>query len=296
MSDDERVEDLPLYEIDHSPYIGLLSSLYVPPLSPQASFESFQEIIARLRGPGGCPWDQEQTHFSLRPFLLEEAYETLDALDREDMDDLQEELGDLLLQIVLHSQIATENGNFNIHDVLEGIGSKLIRRHPHVFSNVNVDGVSGVTHNWEAIKAEERQENGHTVKKGLLDGIPRALPALSQAEEIIERVSRLGFNKLETMADQKYIQKILNLICNHDGAPNAHLSGHLLFAIASLAHGAGVDAESSLREVLTRFRIVFRDLETKAAQSGDPLRSISGREIERLWGQFNEVMDQEGEG
>jgi tetrapyrrole methylase family protein / MazG family protein len=142
-TDDEVVEELPLYAIDHSPHLGLLSSLYVPPLSAGASFEAFQEVIARLRAPDGCPWDREQTHLSLRPFLLEEAYETLDALDREDMDDLAEELGDLLLQILLHAQIATEEGDFNIHHVLEGIGSKLIRRHPHVFSSVEVTGVEG---------------------------------------------------------------------------------------------------------------------------------------------------------
>ncbi|MBW6466840.1 MAG: hypothetical protein K0B06_10075, partial [Brevefilum sp.] len=146
---DAVVEDLPLYAVDKSPHLGLLSSLYVPPLSAGASFEAFQEVIARLRAPDGCPWDREQTHLSLRPFLLEEAYETLDALDREDMDDLAEELGDLLLQILLHAQIATEDGDFNIHHVLEGIGSKLIRRHPHVFSEVEVAGVEGVIRNWE---------------------------------------------------------------------------------------------------------------------------------------------------
>ena len=132
-TDAEIVEELPLHEIDKSPHIRLLSSLYVPPLSPQASFEAFQEVIARLRAPDGCPWDREQTHLTLRPFLLEEAYETLDALDREDMVDLEEELGDLLLQILLHAQIAEEQGHFNIHHVIEGIANKLIRRHPQYF-------------------------------------------------------------------------------------------------------------------------------------------------------------------
>ncbi|HAF47816.1 MAG TPA: hypothetical protein DCL08_01070, partial [Anaerolineaceae bacterium] len=195
-TDKEVVEDLPLYAVDHSEHLGLLSALFVPPLSPYTSFESFQEIIAKLRAPDGCPWDREQTHESLRPFLLEEAYETLDALDRQDMRGLEEELGDLLLQILLHAQIANEEGDFNIHHVLDGIGSKLVRRHPHVFADKKVSGVSGVLHNWEEIKAEERKDNGDKALKGLLDGVPKALPALSQAGEIIERTRRVGFDHL----------------------------------------------------------------------------------------------------
>ena len=197
-TDAEIVEELPLHEIDKSPHIRLLSSLYVPPLSPQASFEAFQEVIARLRAPDGCPWDREQTHLTLRPFLLEEAYETLDALDREDMVDLEEELGDLLLQILLHAQIAEEQGHFNIHHVIEGIANKLIRRHPHVFSGRAVDGVQGVIRSWEEIKAEERQAHEVGEKSGILDGVPTALPALLQAEHIIERVSRVGFQGLSS--------------------------------------------------------------------------------------------------
>ena len=173
---DGQVEDLTLSAVENVFREGSLCSLYVPPLSARASFESFQEVVAWLRAPDGCPWDRVQTHLSLRPFLIEEAYEALDALDREDTADLQEELGDLLLQIVLHAQIAAEEGEFNIHHVLDGIGAKLIRRHPHVFSDVEVDGVSGVIHTWEAIKAEERRDNGESGKKGVLDGVPMAPP------------------------------------------------------------------------------------------------------------------------
>ena len=291
----ESVEDLPLLEIDHSPHLGLLSSLYLPSLSPTASFEAFQEIIARLRAPDGCPWDREQTHLSLRPFLLEEAYEALDALDRGDTIDLQEELGDLLLQIVLHAQIAAEVGDFNIHHVLDGIGAKLIRRHPHVFSEMVVEDVSGVTRNWEAIKAEERIENGVVAEKGLLDGIPQALPALSQAEEIIERVSRVEFKLLEKMGDIDRIKAIIHSINPEDGSLSAEKLGQVLMMIASLAHQFSIDAESALREALSRFRVQFRAMETLAAESGGALIDFDDEAQIRLWEQAKVTIEKEDE-
>ena len=258
---DELVESLPLFAIDQSPHLGLLSSLYVSPHSEQASFESFQEIIARLRAPNGCPWDREQTHMSLRPFLLQETYETLDALDREDMADLQEELGDLLLQILLHAQIATEEGDFNVHHVLDGIGKKLIRRHPHVFSDWSVDGVTGVIQNWEAIKAQERKENGDKKKNGILDGVPLALPALAQAQEIIERVKRTADDQLDQMGHPTNIKKLMMKIDGADETEMPEIFGQLLLGIAVWAHQADVDAESALREALSRFRHHFHNLE-----------------------------------
>jgi len=287
-TDEENVESLPLHAIDRSPHLGLLSSLYIPPLSPNASFESFQEIVARLRTPDGCPWDREQTHLSLRPFLLEEAYETLDALDRDDMTDLQEELGDLLLQIVLHAQIATEESDFNIHQVIDGIGSKLIRRHPHVFSEVEVEGVSGVIQNWEAIKAEERKENGEPSKKGLLDGVPVALPALLQAEEVIERVGRVAFDTLAQMGDPEFIRERLSALIEAEDSQKKEFLGELLLGVASLAHSMDLDVESALRESLSRFRVRFGDMEAKTLASGKTLVNLSAEEKANLWAQPEE--------
>jgi len=266
-TDAELVESLALYAIDQSPHLGLLSSLYVSPHAEQASFESFQEIIARLRAPNGCPWDREQTHLSLRPFLLQETYETLDALDREDMMDLQEELGDLFLQILLHAQIATEEGDFNIHHVLEGIGNKLIRRHPHVFADWSVDGVSGVIQNWEAIKAQERHENGDSSKKGLLDGVPSALPALAQAQDIVERVGRVKDDELEKMGQHAFISQLVEEIQGADEAKTPVNFGQLLLGIAAWANLQGVDAESALRDALSRFRNRFRKREVEVTAS-----------------------------
>lgn len=280
---EESVEELPLYAIDQGEHLGLLSSLFIPPLHQQASFESFQEIIARLRAPDGCPWDRKQTHASLRPYLLEEAYETLDALDREDRRDLQEELGDLLLQIMLHAQIAAEEGDFNIHHVLQGIGLKLIRRHPHVFSDVKVSDVSGVIQTWEEIKAEERQENGETDKKGLLDGVPHALPALLQAEEIIERVGRVAFEQLERMGDLDSIHERFKSILIDEEHQHTQAFGELLLALTSLAHSMEISAESALRGALVRFRARFGEMEARALAEGKALIELSSVEQTELW-------------
>ena len=279
----ELVEDLPLHAIDHSPHLGLLSSLYVSPLSQYASFEAFQEIIARLRAPDGCPWDREQTHLSLRPFLLEEAYEALDALDREDLTDLAEELGDLILQIVLHAQIASEAGDFNIHQVLEGIATKLVRRHPHVFAEVDVVGISGVTRNWEVIKAEERKEHDVPEKKGLLDGIPMALPALSQAAEIVERVGRVGFDDFSKQDSSREMMALIHSLEESRKDHHKETLGLLLLQAASLAHELDIDPESALREALTRFRSRFSAMESHVLAEGRALADLSSEQLENLW-------------
>ena len=183
---DELVEEIPLYEIDQSLHTGLMTTLYLPARENGRAFEDFQQIIARLRAPDGCPWDREQTHLSLRPYLLQESYEVLEALDEENAEHLLEELGDLLLQIVLHAQIATENQDFNMTDVIAAVSEKIVRRHPHVFGEQDVESVDGVLHNWEQIKAEERKNKGEE-RKSMLDGIPTALPALTQADQIQQR-------------------------------------------------------------------------------------------------------------
>jgi len=290
--EDEMVEDLPLHAIDHSRKFRGSSSLFVPPLSEFASFESFQEIIAQLRAPEGCPWDRKQTHASLRPFLLEETYETLDALDREDRVDLQEELGDLLLQIFLHAQIATEEGDFNIHHVLEGIGTKLVRRHPHVFGDVAVVDVSGVIHNWEAIKAEERLENGNELKKGLLDGVPQALPALSQAQAVIERVGRVAFDPLIERANPEVIRHSLKALDDANSGDKPALLGDLLLDLAALGYRYGIDAESVLREQLSLFKQHFSRMENRVLEKGQALGDLTAEEKNLLWKQTGAENDQ----
>lgn len=282
-TDRQVIEDLPLAKLDQSAFLGALSSLFIPALSPTASFESFMEIISRLRAPDGCPWDRAQTHLTLRPFLIEEAYEALDALDKGSMQDLAEELGDLLLQIGLHAQIGVEEGEFSINQVIEGISNKLIRRHPHVFAAVDVADVSGVIQNWEAIKADERKENGESGKKGLLDGVPRALPALLQAEEIVERVGRVKFDHLAAIGKAEVIRSMSARALDADGNALPEKLGELLFAIASFAHQNGIGAEDALRAAVIRFREQFDTMEAEALAAGDQLVELSDEEKAQLW-------------
>jgi len=283
----EAVENLPLHEIDQSPSIGLLTSLYLPPLEKGSSFEAFQEIIAHLRAPDGCPWDREQTHQSLRTNLLEETYESLEALDADDPAKMREEFGDLLLQLTLHAQIASEYGEFNFAQVVKKIYDKIVRRHPHVFGDWKVTGVDNVLQNWEKLKAEERleehMENGEP-EKGLLDGVAKALPALSQAEEIQRRAARVGFDWPDTRGVVDKINEECQELLNAENlASRADELGDLLFAVVNLARHYEIDAESSLRETNLRFRTRFAHIEQSARQQGKSLNDLSLDEMESLW-------------
>jgi tetrapyrrole methylase family protein/MazG family protein len=279
----EKVESLVLYEIDRSDHIGLLTSLYVPPIGPATSFEEFQEVIAHLRAPEGCPWDREQTHQTLRPHLLEEAYEVISALDANDPDAMREEFGDLLLQIILHAQIANEYGEFNISDVLEGIHTKIVYRHPHVFGNLELKEIDGVLLNWERMKAEERVTNGKR-EESLLNGVAKALPALIQAEQFQKRASRVGFDwkEIQGVID-KVEEEMSEVHLAQDSAARAVEIGDLIFAVVNLARWYDVDAESALREANTRFRSRFNHIEQVAHAQGRSISDLALDEMESLW-------------
>jgi tetrapyrrole methylase family protein / MazG family protein len=282
-TEDQSVEDLPLYKIDRSEKIGLLTVLYIPSLGEGTSFEAFQEIIAHLRAPDGCPWDKEQTHQSLRAHLLDEAYETLEAMDSEDPARMTEEFGDLLLQIVLNAQIASEEGEFSMPDVLKGIYDKIIRRHPHVFGEARVDGVGGVLQNWEKLKAEERAGSSEP-EKGLLGGVPLSLPALIQAQEYQDRVARVGFDWPEI---EGVLEKIAEEIQEVREAANddelAGELGDLLFALVNLARWKKIDAESALRGTNIRFKKRFGHVEAGAKKKGKKIQEMTLDEMESLW-------------
>lgn len=280
----ERVEELALYEIDRSPYLGLLSSLYLPPLAEGTALESFQEVVAHLRAPDGCPWDREQTHLSLRTNLLEETYEALEELDAGNPQGLCEELGDLLLQIVLHAQIAHEEGEFSMADIVAGIYAKIVRRHPHVFGDVKVEGVSGVLQNWEKLKAAERQTNGQAEVKGLLDGVPTSLPALAQAQEIQDRAAHVGFDwpEIEPVW-AKVLEELEEVRQAGDDASRAGELGDVLFAVVNLIRWYKVDAESVLRQMNVRFRRRFKFIEKAARAQDRSLANLSFEEMDRLW-------------
>jgi tetrapyrrole methylase family protein / MazG family protein len=278
---DQLVESLPLYKIDRSRKIGLLTVLYLPPLDAQSSFESFQEVIARLRAPDGCPWDREQTHLSLRRYLLEEAFEVLEALDEQDSRALVEELGDLLLQILLHAQIASENGDFNMSDVLRQVNQKIVRRHPHVFGDVVAGDSGAVLKNWERLKAEERNDKGKQ-DAGLLDSVAKALPALLQAEQYQDRASRVG---LDFLLGDRWNQLAAEIdgALSVSGSETTALLGELLFSIADLARRRRIDPESALRSANQQFKARVSAVELTVRQSGRGLQDQSQEELLRMW-------------
>ena len=249
----------------------------------RVTFDDLVRVMATLRGPGGCPWDRQQTHASLRPYLLEEAYEVLDAIDAQDPHRLREELGDLLLQVVFHAQIASERGEFTIHDVVGDLHDKLVRRHPHVFGGVQgVDTPEQVKARWEALKQAERGQ-----VPSALDGVPAALPALVRAQKLYERASRAGFEWPDARSALGKVHEELaeldEAVAARDAAAIHEEVGDVLMTVAKVAAFAGVDAEQALRDACGKFARRFRSLEELASQRGQRIEQLSLPELEDLW-------------
>lgn len=259
--------------------------LYIPSLGEGTSFEAFGEIVAHLRAPDGCPWDKKQTHQTLRTHLLEESYETLTAMDENDSAGMREEFGDLLLQIMLNAQIATETDEFTMAQVVKGIYDKIVRRHPHVFGNVEVDSVDGVLQNWEKLKEKERRENGKAEQeKGLLDGVPAALPALTQALEYQARAARVGFDWTEVEGVLDKIREEIEEVKNAQNLEEvASELGDLFFVLVNLARWRKVDAESALRGTNMKFKKRFSFVEQGAKRQGRNLSDLKLEEMDALW-------------
>ncbi len=258
-------------------------ALFIPALEAGTSFESFQEIVAHLRAPDGCPWDREQTHLTLRKSLLEESYEALAAMDEADPEKMREEFGDLLLQIVLNAQIGSEYGGFNLTGVVKGIYDKIVRRHPHVFGNVDVDGVGQVLSNWEKLKKEERKQKGEA-HKGILDGLPAALPALTQAQEFQDRAARVGFDwpEIEGVL-AKVREEIEEVRAAQNQAELASELGDLFFALVNLARWKKVDAEAALRAASLKFKRRFQYIEQRSRELNKPMPEMSLQELDEYW-------------
>lgn len=276
---DGMPRDLLLREWDDS-HAG---ALFLPPRERGHGFETFHEIIAHLRAPEGCPWDRKQTHQSLRQHLIEEAYEVADAIDSGQADKLAEEFGDLLLQVVLHAQIGYEAGEYRLADVLKGIHDKLIRRHPHVFGEVTVDGEGQVLTNWEAIKKQEREQNGEP-EKSLLDGVPKALPALHLAQEYQDRAARVGFDwpQVEGVLDK--IREEIEEIHSAQTADELNDElGDLFFVLVNLARWKKIDAEAALQAANRKFKRRFGYVEKRARELGRALPEMSLEEMDALW-------------
>jgi MazG family protein len=267
------------------------------------AFEALVALQARLRAPNGCPWDREQTHDSLRTYLVEETYEVLDALDSGDARKFADELGDLLLQIVFHAQLAAEAGKFDVADVIEQIYTKMVRRHPHVFGKVRAKTSAQVLKNWEQLKAEERAKTvgaqAHAAGgASILDPVPRGLPALLEAHQLTRRAANVGFDWhdvngiFEKLAEE--MAELKQLLASGDGRPEKleEEVGDLLFVGVNLARFLGLDAEIALKRANRKFSGRFREMERMAAARGQALGGLSAAELDSLW---NEVKSAEAE-
>ncbi|HZP27062.1 MAG TPA: nucleoside triphosphate pyrophosphohydrolase [Dehalococcoidia bacterium] len=245
------------------------------------TFAGLRHIIARLRAPDGCPWDREQTHQSLRPYLLEETAEALEALDEGDAAHLAEELGDLLLQILMHSQMAEESGDFTIDDVIASIAAKLVRRHPHVFGDARAETAGQVIEQWEDLK---RKERGGEERESALDGVPSTLPALARAQAVQRRAVATGFAwENDEQAWEKLLEELGELRSAATPEERLHELGDVLFALTEVARRDGLDAEEAMRLSLRRFDTAFRAMEAALRERGQSFHDLATEEKLRLW-------------
>lgn len=247
-------------------------------------FDELVEVMQRLRGPGGCPWDREQTHQTMTRHLLEESYELVEAIEAGGPDAISEELGDLLLQIVFHAQLAAEAGNFNIADVCRGIVAKLRHRHPHVFGEVQVSGSEEVIHNWDLLKDQEHQA---APRSSILDGVPPALPALQRAEKLQKRAAQVGFDWSDVSGPrQKLDEELRELDQAREGEDadqvNAEV-GDVLVSVVNLCRFLGVAPEQALRQANRRFEHRFRQIEAEAEGQGRSVADLSLAEMDSSW-------------
>ncbi len=249
----------------------------------KTKFDALMELMRRLRAPGGCPWDAEQTHESLKRYLLEETYEVMEAIDAASTPMLREELGDLLLQVVFHAVIAEEHGTFTIDDVIDTLNDKLIRRHPHVFADLKINNIDQLIENWEKIKMKEKG----TARKSVLSGVPSHLPALLKAQKISEKAARVGFDWSHT--DEVFAKVLEELkefeetMLEGDQARMEAELGDLLFAIANLGRFLSLDPEDALRKTVARFMKRFEHIESSLHAANIEVRDASLEEMEKLW-------------
>jgi tetrapyrrole methylase family protein / MazG family protein len=291
---DERVESLPLaeldrgrIELDHLTHVVLGS---VATRMPSGSSHGLRAIVGRLRAPeGGCPWDLSQTHQSLVPYVLEEAYEVADAIEHGTTADLMEELGDLLLQVALHAELADQEGDFDWNDVVRTLSAKLVYRHPHVFGDVKVEGASEVVRNWDQLKAAERADQ--PAPASVLDGVPRSLPALKQSAELVRKAVKAGFDWPErggTLA--KVEEEVGELLAAPTLAERQEELGDLLFILAKLASEDGVDPEAALRAANRKFTQRFQVVERLANERGwASLKDRPSADLLALWDEAKRI-------
>ncbi len=246
-------------------------------------FDRLVNIVKRLRAPNGCPWDRKQTLYSLKQNVIEEVFEFIDALDRKDIDNIKEELGDMLLHVVFHSVIAEEDNLFTIDDVLDGISDKLIRRHPHVFGSVKVNDVDEVLKNWDEIKAREKKEK----PKHYLSDVPRGLPPIERAYKLQKKAAKVGFDwKNAEECFDKVKEEFNELFEAHESKNKEHIKheiGDMIFALINFARLSDIDPSEALREASLRFEERFNCIEDKLKEKGKTLKESNLDEMEQLW-------------
>ncbi len=254
------------------------------------AFGNAIETMERLRAPGGCPWDREQTMDSIRQYTLEETYEVFDAIERRNWNDLKDELGDLLLQVLFYAEMAREMGEFDIGDVARSLHRKLVRRHPHVFGDVKADTAERVVHNWEQLKQQERAAKVADKPSSLLDEVPRGMPAAQEAQKLGSRAAKVGFDwpdeegLFAKLAEEtRELREAMALPEGEREARVASEVGDLLFTTVQLARHLGVNAEMALRGTNARFRSRFAAMERAQADEGKELRNLPANELEALW-------------
>ncbi|WP_379971455.1 nucleoside triphosphate pyrophosphohydrolase [Ectobacillus sp. sgz5001026] len=283
----ESVRAVPLYMLDHETELNNLTSVYVPPVHDESillhEFHTLRQIIATLRGPNGCPWDKEQTHESLKRYLIEETYELLEAIDEKDDEHITEELGDILLQVMLHAQIGEDEGWYSIDDIIKGLAEKMIRRHPHVFGDVSVTSTNEVLENWNDIKKTEKGKE----RESVLSGIPKTMPQLLQAYEIQKKAAKVGF-------DWKDVEPMLEKMTEEWDEFRAEVKvmdtekmlkefGDILFAIVNIARFYKINPEEALHTTNIKFINRFTYMEEQVASMGKAMEDLTLEELDILW-------------
>jgi tetrapyrrole methylase family protein/MazG family protein len=285
VKEEESIRRIKLYEIDRQEDIDHLTSLFIPKcLENTMDFNDLLDIMDTLRGEEGCPWDLEQTHESLKRYLIEECYEVLEAIDEKDEDMLIEELGDVLLQVVFHARIGKEDGYFNISDVIKGICNKMIERHPHIFGEVKVSGSSEVLSNWDEIKKKEKGFETYTQE---LKHVPKNLPSLMRAEKVQSKAKKVGFDwdKVEGALD-KVFEEFEEVKHVYNGKNRARIQeelGDLLFSVVNVCRFLDIEPENALNYTIDKFINRFEYIEQTAASKGYNLKEMTMKQMDELW-------------
>ncbi|MFC4024117.1 nucleoside triphosphate pyrophosphohydrolase [Oceanobacillus longus] len=290
-SEQERIITVPLEELDRSMEVSNLTSVYVPPAPPTTlnhTFNRLREIMATLRGPGGCPWDQKQTYESLREYTIEEVYELIDAIDAEDDENIIEELGDILMHVMLYGQIGEDDGYFTIDDVIRSITEKMIFRHPHVFSDTKVNSVEEVTRNWEELKKEEKGDK----RKSVLDGVPKHLPSLAKAYKLQKKAAKVGFNWKDVKDIWLKLEEELNEV--QEAIETKTINeiedefGDVLFVLANLTRYYKINPEIALNRANQKFISRFTYIEKQFEKKNADMNKATLEEMDVYWNQAKE--------